>query len=385
MKSIKNIFKLSLMAAYAFSIASCGQHAHGDAEEHKAEGESHSDEIIFTASQAKEVGLKTEVVEPREFANVIKAGGQILSSAGDEHTVVATADGVVALADFALVEGSAVSAGHVMARISSDKLQEGDAVRKAKAEYVAAESDYRRAQTLAEGQIVSQKQLEQARLRYETARAAYAGLSSNISNSGISVPFGMSGYIKSMMVKSGDYVTVGTPLCVVAQSKRLRLRVDVPEQYVRQAKSVISANFTTSCADSLYSMSQLNGRVLSYGKSLYDNAAYLPVTFEFDNRGSFVAGSYADVWLIGQKRNNVISLPVCALTESLGLYYVYLKVKGEDDAYTKREVILGDSDGKRVEVVKGLRRGDVVVTEGAHQVRLAAMSGTIPEGHSHSH
>lgn len=373
------------MAAYAFSIASCGQHAHGDAEEHKAEGESHSDEIIFTASQAKEVGLKTEVVEPREFANVIKAGGQILSSAGDEHTVVATADGVVALADFALVEGSAVSAGHVMARISSDKLQEGDAVRKAKAEYVAAESDYRRAQTLAEGQIVSQKQLEQARLRYETARAAYAGLSSNISNSGISVPFGMSGYIKSMMVKSGDYVTVGTPLCVVAQSKRLRLRVDVPEQYVRQAKSVISANFTTSCADSLYSMSQLNGRVLSYGKSLYDNAAYLPVTFEFDNRGSFVAGSYADVWLIGQKRNNVISLPVCALTESLGLYYVYLKVKGEDDAYTKREVILGDSDGKRVEVVKGLRRGDVVVTEGAHQVRLAAMSGTIPEGHSHSH
>ena len=132
-------------------------------------------------------------------------------------------------------------------------------------------------------------------------------------------------------------------------------------------------------------MSQLNGRVLSYGKSLYDNAAYLPVTFEFDNRGAFVAGSYADVWLIGKKRNNVISLPVCALTESLDLYYVYLKVKGEDDAYTKREVILGDSDGKRVEVVKGLRRGDVVVTEGAHQVRLAAMSGTIPEGHSHSH
>lgn len=385
MKSIKNIFMLSLMAAYAFSIASCGQHAHGDADEHKKEGESHSDEIIFTASQAKEVGLKTEVVEPREFANVIKAGGQILSSAGDEHTVVATADGVVTLADLALAEGSAVSAGHVMARISSDKLQEGDAVRKAKAEYVAAESDYRRTQTLAEGQIVSQKQLEQARLRYETARAAYAGLSSNISNSGISVPFGMSGYIKSMMVKSGDYVTVGTPLCVVAQSKRLRLRVDVPEQYVRQAKGVISANFTASFADSVYSMSQLNGRVLSYGKSLYDNAAYLPVTFEFDNRGAFVAGSYADVWLIGQKRNNVISLPVCALTESLGLYYVYLKVKGEDDAYTKREVILGDSDGKRVEVVKGLRRGDVVVTEGAHQVRLAAMSGTIPEGHSHSH
>ena len=197
--------------------------------------------------------------------------------------------------------------------------------------------------------------------------------------------YGISGYVKSLQVKSGDYVTVGTPLCVVTQSKRLRLRADVPELYLRQAKRLVSANFSTSYGDSVYTLASLDGRVLSYGKSLDANAAYLPVTFEFDNKGEFVAGSYADVWLIGQKRSGVISVPVSSLSESQGVYYVYLKVKGEDDAYTKREVRIGDSDGKRVEVVKGLSKGDVVVTEGAHQVRLASMSGTIPEGHSHSH
>lgn len=381
MKSKVNSFMLS--CAVAAVLASCSGSEHKDAEEH---GEArHADEIIFTAAQAKAANLKTEEVAPGEFASVIKVGGQILPSAGDEHTVVATADGVVRLMNGDLTEGTAVGAAQVLASISSERLQDGDAVKKAKAEYDAAESDYRRAESLAEGQVVSRKQLEQARLRYEQARAAYAGVSANAGRGGVRVASGISGYVKSLQVKSGDYVTVGTPLCVVTQSKRLRLRADVPEQYLRQAKSVVSANFSTSYADSVFTLASLDGRVLSYGKSLDANTAYLPVTFEFDNRGEFVAGSYADVWLIGQKRAGVISVPVSSLSESQGVYYVYLKVKGEDDAYKKREVRLGDSDGKRVEIVKGLSRGDVVVTEGAHQVRLASMSGTVPEGHSHSH
>ena len=381
MKSKVNSFMLS--CAVAAVLASCSGSEHKDAEEH---GEArHADEIIFTAAQAKAANLKTEEVAPGEFASVIKVGGQILPSAGDEHTVVATADGVVRLMNGDLTEGTAVGAAQVLASISSERLQDGDAVKKAKAEYDAAESDYRRAESLAEGQVVSRKQLEQARLRYEQARAAYAGVSANAGRGGVRVASGISGYVKSLQVKSGDYVTVGTPLCVVTQSKRLRLRADVPEQYLRQAKSVVSANFSTSYADSVFTLASLDGRVLSYARSLDANTAYLPVTFEFDNRGEFVAGSYADVWLIGQKRAGVISVPVSSLSESQGVYYVYLKVKGEDDAYTKREVRLGDSDGKRVEIVKGLSRGDVVVTEGAHQVRLASMSGTVPEGHSHSH
>ena len=381
MKSKVNSFMLS--CAVAAVLASCSGSEHKDAEEH---GEArHADEIIFTAAQAKAANLKTEEVAPGEFASVIKVGGQILPSAGDEHTVVATADGVVRLMNGDLTEGTAVGAAQVLASISSERLQDGDAVKKAKAEYDAAESDYRRSESLAEGQVVSRKQLEQARLRYEQARAAYAGVSANAGRGGVRVASGISGYVKSLQVKSGDYVTVGTPLCVVTQSKRLRLRADVPEQYLRQAKSVVSANFSTSYADSVFTLASLDGRVLSYGKSLDANTAYLPVTFEFDNRGEFVAGSYADVWLIGQKRAGVISVPVSSLSESQGVYYVYLKVKGEDDAYMKREVRLGDSDGKRVEIVKGLSRGDVVVTEGAHQVRLASMSGTVPEGHSHSH
>lgn len=383
MKSIEKIFMLP--CAVAVIIGGCGDAGHGE-ENKEGNGEGHHpDEIVFTEAQAKAAGLTTEDVVPGEFASVIKVGGMILPSAGDEHTVVATADGVVSLMNVGLAEGAAVSAGQALASISSDRLQDGDAVKKAKAEYDAAESDYKRAVSLADGQVVSRKQLEQARLRYEQAHAAYAGLAAAVGRGGVEVTCGISGYVKSLQVKSGDYVTVGTPLCVVTQTRRLCLRADVPEQCMRQVKGVVSANFSTSYADSVFCLDSLGGRVLTYGKALDANTAYFPVTFEFDNRGEFIAGSYADVWLIGSKRTGIISVPVSSLCESQGIYYVYLKVKGEQDTYVKREVSLGDSDGKRVEVLKGLSKGDVVVTEGAHQVRLASMSGTIPEGHSHSH
>ena len=43
----------------------------------------------------------------------------------------------------------------------------------------------------------------------------------------------------------------------------------------------------------------------------------------------------------------------------------------------------GQDDGVRIEIVRGLSAGDEVVTHGAYQVKLAAASTVIPEGHHH--
>ena len=79
----------------------------------------------------------------------------------------------------------------------------------------------------------------------------------------------------------------------------------------------------------------------------------------------------------------MLSVPSAAITEEQGLYYIYIKVKDEHDAFMKREVRLGDDNGVRTEILQGLQAGEEVVVKGAMQVRLAAMSSAIPEGHSH--
>ena len=78
-----------------------------------------------------------------------------------------------------------------------------------------------------------------------------------------------------------------------------------------------------------------------------------------------------------------MSLPLSALTEEQGVYYVYVQVKGEKEAFLKKEVRTGQDNGERVEILSGLDVGDLVVVKGAYQVKLAASSTSVPEGHSH--
>lgn len=108
----------------------------------------------------------------------------------------------------------------------------------------------------------------------------------------------------------------------------------------------------------------------------------MPVTFEFDNRGDVVPGSFVEVWLLGRERQGVISLPVSALTEEQGLTFVYLQLDAE--CYQKQEVRTGATDGDRVEILSGLKGGEKVVTQGAIHVKLASASNAIP-GHTHNH
>ena len=266
--------------------------------------------------------------------------------------------------------------------VSSQHILEGDPVKRARIAYETAKSEYERAAKLVNKQIVSQKDFNQLKENYENARIAYEALSPSKDGKGVAVKSPIGGYVKSCLVKEGDYVTVGQPLLTVTQTRRLQLKAEVSERYYAGLKSIVSANFTTTYDDKVYRLDDLKGRLLSYGKSSGDASYYIPVTFEFDNRGDVIPGSFVEVYLLSEERQGVISLPVSAITEEQGLNFVYLQVDAE--CYKKQEVKLGMNDGCRVEVFSGLKGGEKVVTVGAMHVKLAAAGNTIP-GHTHNH
>ena len=59
-------------------------------------------------------------------------------------------------------------------------------------------------------------------------------------------------------------------------------------------------------------------------------------------------------------------------------------VQTEHDAYVKRAVTTGETDGARIEICSGLKLGERVAVKGAIQIKLAAAGSAIPE-HGHSH
>ena len=352
--------------------------AHG----HEAEtGHGHAGEISLPAEKARAAGVVVDTVVRGPFREVIVASGRILPAPGDEKTVVASVPGVVALPG-TLTEGAQVNEGGTLLHISSAHLQDGDPVERARIAYEAARAAYERAGKLVGDRIVSQKEFEAARADYETARLAYEALGGDGNDGSTAVCSPMRGYVKRLLVGEGDYVTVGQPLLTLTQNRRLQLRADVPERCYPQLGSLTGANFRTASGERVYSTGELGGRLVAYGRSSDDAAAYIPVTFAFDNRGDILPGSFAEVWLLTTPRQGVISLPVTALTEEQGVYFVYVQL--DESCYRKQPVVTGATDGERVEIVEGLREGERVVMQGAVHVRLASASNAIP-AHTHNH
>ena len=337
------------------------------------------DEIILAPHKAKAAGVASMEIQPKSFRQVIKASGEVQAAQGNESTIVANVAGVVSF-QRSVTEGMQVGKGATIMTISASKLQDGDPAERARIAYEAAKADFDRASRLVESQIVSQKEFNAIKEKYENARIAYEALSKNQTKGGVAVSAPMGGYIKNLLVKEGDYVSVGQPLATVTQNNRLFLRADVSERYYKYLNNITSANFKTPYDNQVYELEALNGKLLSYGKSA--GSFYVPVTFSFDNKGEVIPGSFVEIYLLSKDMENSIVLPVEALTEEQGLYFIYIQKC--EESYKKQEVKLGASNGKEVQILSGVQPGDKVVVKGAYHVKLASASNALP-AHSHEH
>ena len=382
---------ITYIICLAMLLVGCGNRS-GHDHDHDHDGHDHGsdvadhhehspDEIVILPEQAEVFGLQVETIEPKPFDMVIKVSGHILAAQGNEITVTAPSNGIVSFARI-LAEGSAVKQGEMLFIISAQNMLDGDPVAKARLAYEQAEREYRRAESLIKDMLISQREYEQAHTNYMTAEVTYNALSKSQTKNGIKVSAGMSGFIKRCLVAEGEYVTSGQPLVTVSQNRRLQLRCDVPERYYHLLPHVTSANFKTPYNDELYQLSDLKGRLLSFGHSSDTESFYVPVTFEFDNTINIIPGMFVETFLMAKPMGNVMLVPLKAMLEEQGLYFVYIQT--EVDAYKKQEVKPGEDNGRDVHILAGLKHGDRVVTQGAVHVKLAGNNSVIPE-HSHSH
>ena len=352
-----------------------------DGHDHGTETKEGSNEIVLTPEKARAAGVEVSEITPGIFHQVIRTSGQVLAAQGDERIAVAPVAGIVSFRH-RVVEGMSVSKGSPLVVLSSDNLADGDPVQKARVAYEVAQKEYERMKALVGDKIVSEKEFAQARQTYENARISYEAVARNQSGDGQVVTAPMTGYIKNLLVKEGDYVSVGQPLASITQNRRLYLRAEVSERYYKDLPGVVSANFKTPYDDRVYSLDELHGRVLSYGKSTDETLYYLPITFEFDNRGDIVPGSFVEIYLLSGEMTDVMTLPKTAITEEQGLNFVYLQL--DEEGYMKQEVKLGADNGRDVQILSGVKPGDRVVVEGAYHVKLASASNAIP-AHTHEH
>lgn len=376
-----------LLGVYmAAVLTGCSGHNHDEHHDHEHEAAEHHEhkagEIIFSPEKAAAVGLRTETVTALPFEEALKVSGQIRTLSNKTQSVVAAMSGVITM-QRTLNEGTAVRRGEVLAHISVSGMAAADPVETARIQYETARKEYDRAQGLTDSQIVSAQEMEQITLRYQNAKAQYEALQGKKADDGcIEIKALQDGYINGLQFANGDYVEAGQALLSISQTQQLLLQVSVPERYWNRLGSIRSANFVPAYSGTTYRLADMNGRLLSVGRTAEAQTGYVPVVFAFDNKAGLVAGAYADVYLLLADRQEALSVPVSAITEDQGVYSVFVQL--DEDCYMKREVSLGQSNGERVLVKSGLHSGETVVTQAALQVKLAGSATVIP-GHTHNH
>ncbi len=367
------------------------EHNHSEEDEHGHDHDTMKHETIkgaitFTKAQASKIDFSVENPVFESLGQVIRTTARITSDQMDESTVVARTSGIIVFAGNNIVEGNSITSGQVLFYVSGSGMADNNVnVRLAEAQsiYNKAETDYNRSQELAKDKIVSDKELRQIKSEYESAKAIYDNLYKNFSEKGQRVSSTTGGFVKQLYVSNGQYVEAGQALLSVSKNKSLLLKADVPARYAPLLPTISSANIRKPNDTETYTLSDLNGKILSFGRSVSESNYLIPVTFQIDNKAGFIPGGFVEVFIKTKSDKPILSLPKDAIIESQGSYFVFVQVAPE--AYQKREVKIGVNDGLRTEIKSGLSESDKVVTQGAISVKLSESAGTLDPHAGHVH
>jgi len=343
------------------------------------------EQIIYLKEQAWKIEFANKIVKKQNFTEIIKTTGQILPAQGDEVIITAKSSGIVTFWNTKKLVGSSVKKGETLFIISGSDLIDNNLdtkYKEAKAVYEKNKTDFEKAKELIKDTIISQKEFREIQLRFKNVQITFTNIANSYTTGGQKIVSPIKGYVKNLLVSEGQYVKIGQSIASVSQNQKLILKAEVSQKHFSKLHSISSANFKMAYSTKMYSTDSLNGKLISFGKSTSNNAYYIPVNFEIDNQGEIIPGAFIEVFLKTNVLKDVLVIPYAALIEEQGNYYAYIQTSGE--GFQKRELKLGADDGKYVQVLSGIKENERVVIKGAYQIKLATMSGKIPE-HGHEH
>lgn len=354
--------------------------------EHANETLSTTNTTVFTKEQSWLIDFATEQPKKEAFGQVIKTTAQVRPAQTDKILVSALINGIVTLSKTNLLEGISVSKEQSLFSISGkDLVDNNSTVRYMEAQnnYEKAKADYERLKELAKDKIISEKDLLTAKNQYDNTKVIYDNLSKNFNTSGQIVKSPMTGFINQLFVQNGEYVESGQAIMSISQNKSLILHADIQQKYAGLLSSINSADIRTLHDNKTYTLEELNGKVLSYGRSTnYDNYL-IPFAFQIENTENFLTGGFVEIYLKSLTNEQALTIPNSAILEEQGNYFVYVQITPE--LFEKREIKPGSMDGFRTEILKGIRQDERIVSSGAIFIKLAQGIGALDAHSGHIH
>ncbi len=316
----------------------------------------------------------------REVARSINVPGELGARDGAQVQVSAPASGIAAAEANAGAPsvGAFVRAGQVLA-VLSPTAEEGGYAR-IRENQVRLAREAARARRLYEAGSIPRKRLEEAEHQLSVARAeAHAMGGGPDADYRYRVRAPISGFVTARSFVPGGRVAAGEPLFTVIDPSTLWLRVQVPAAEASRLSSAARAGFTVEGDPQV----RTTGPLVSVGTTVDPQTRTVAATFAVPNPdGALRVGQFARVSVPVGGTVRGVAIPTSAIIDDGGTPVAYVQASGE--TFERRALRLGESDGSVTEVPEGIKPGEMVVTVGAYQVRLASMSSSpMSGGHAH--
>lgn len=308
-------------------------------------------------------GSADQTVTETSPTALVKTAAATLGASSDELVVYGAAEAapgaersVIALREAILVSilappGTLVGAGQAIATLRPSPTSALDYA-KAGSDAVAANAALARAIRLRADGLVSDADVETARAAAKNANATRASM--GLANGGTVLRAPISGTVQVLTAKPGDQIAAGTVIASVAGSGDRRARFGVDP----------------AIAARIHSGQPITIEAVGQGTAISATVVGVDATVDATTRlASVFARVPATIGVGTSLRARVsvgasasgITVPYTALLDDGGHSYVFVIDKG---VAKKRDVSPGSSSGESIVILKGLRPGERVVTEG---------------------
>lgn len=293
-----------------------------------------------------------EVVElkPVRVQESITAVGSLRSN----ESVVLRPEVSGRIASIGFRDGQPVRRGQLLVGLDAT-LNEAE-VAQARAEFDLATSNLKRTEDLASKSFVSSSAQDQAASSVQVAEARLKLAEARLAKMRIVAPFDGVAGIRNVSI--GDYVKDGADLVNIEDIRTLKVDFRLPERYFTQLKEGLPVEVVADAlpgARYVGSVDAINPRVDASGRSLEVRAKLS------NTDGRLRPGMFARVRVLLGDRPNALMVPEEAVVPLGDDFFVYTVADGKA---TRVRVKLGVRRDAQVELLEGVRAGDLVVTAG---------------------
>ena len=307
------------------------------------------------AQRTKTVGLTEVTTAP--FRHYIDLQGKV--DAKDNVPVTAKMPGV--LTRILVKNGDNVRRGQLLAQMDDNVMS--SSLSELELQLRTAEDVYNRQKGLWDQKIGTEMQFIQARSQKEAAEQRIVTLKQQLGQSRIYAP--ISGTVDLVILKIGQAISPGMPLCNILNLSKLKVQGEVTEAYaskVRQGDQVV------------VSFPDLNKEITT--KVTYVSKTINPMTRTFSVEcllpasSDYRANMVAVMKIVDYQNPKAVTIPVNLVqTADDGEFVLVAEKTGEKTAVAKKVLIkTGNNYSGNVEITSGLKAGDLVISTGFQEI-----------------